>query len=118
MGEITYMNETERVENWRISLGTRNNLYYNDIPYIPMFVEDIPVHVSFEDYEENGVKTIQTFGELIPKNETFATLVSLTQGNNSELPVSFKNLRVQDVYIKNSNNVYCAIWVRFILKNK
>lgn len=106
------MSEVDQPENWRISLGTRNNILYNDIPYVPLLVEYIPIYLSFEDHQENGVKTIQTLGELVPKTETFAMLLSLTPGNNSEFPLSFENLNVRDVYIKNLNNTYCAIWVR------
>lgn len=105
------MSETNQSENWRISLGTRNNLLYNDIPYIPLLVEDIYTFLSFEDHEENGVKTIQTLGEFVPKTETRATLLSLTPGNNSEFPISLKNLSLHDIYIKGPNDTYCAIWV-------
>lgn len=97
-------------DDWKISLGTRNNLLFNDTPYIPILVEDIRTFVSFEDHEENGVKTIQTLGELIPKSERNATLLSLTPGNNSQFPISLKNLDVNDIYIKNSNEAYCPIW--------
>ncbi|XP_012153459.1 uncharacterized protein LOC100883718 isoform X1 [Megachile rotundata] len=101
-------------EDWRISLGTRNNLLSNDIPYIPMLVEDLRTFVSFEDHEQNGVKTIQTLGELIPKSERNATLLSLTPGNNSQFPISFKNLDINDIYIKNSNDAYCPIWEKYV----
>ncbi|XP_076241297.1 uncharacterized protein LOC143183578 [Calliopsis andreniformis] len=109
------MNEVKQTENWKISLGMRNNLLYNDIPYFPILVEDIPIYFSFEDHEENGVKTIQTLGELIPRNETFATLLSLTPGNKSEFPINFENLNIEDMYIKDTNNVYCAIWEKYIV---
>ncbi|XP_076677258.1 uncharacterized protein LOC143373681 [Andrena cerasifolii] len=107
------MNEVDQCENWRISLGARNNLLYNDIPYVPLLVEHIPIYLSFEDHQENGVKTIQTLGELVPKTETFATLLSLTPGINSEFPLSFENLNIRDIYIKNLNNTYCAIWEKY-----
>ncbi|KOC70966.1 hypothetical protein WH47_04952 [Habropoda laboriosa] len=97
-------------ENWKISLGTRNNLLFNGIPHVPMLVENISTFISFEDYKENGIKTIQTLGELVPNTETYAILSSLTRGNNSEFPVSFRNLNVNDIYIKNSDGTYCAIW--------
>ncbi|XP_076174477.1 uncharacterized protein LOC143150234 isoform X2 [Ptiloglossa arizonensis] len=100
-------------ENWRVSLGVRNNLLYNDIPYIPMLVEDISTHISFEDHQENGVRTIQTLGELVPKTEAYATLLSLTPGINSEFSVSFKYLSIQDIYVKNSNKTYCAVWEKY-----
>ncbi|KZC12409.1 PREDICTED: uncharacterized protein LOC107190501 [Dufourea novaeangliae] len=100
-------------ENWRISLGMRNNLVYNDIPYIPMRVEAISIYLSFKDYQENGIKRIQTLGELVPKTESRAMLLSLTPGNSSEFPVSFENLSVRDIYIKNSDNTYCALWEKY-----
>lgn len=107
------MSEVDQCEDWRISLGTRNNLLYNDIPYVPLLVEHIPIYLSFEDHQENGVKTIQTLGELVPKTETSATLLSLTPGNNSEFPLSFENLNIQDIYIQNRNETYCAIWEKY-----
>ncbi|XP_031825703.1 uncharacterized protein LOC116423993 [Nomia melanderi] len=101
-------------EDWKISLGMRNNLMYADIPYIPILVEDIPIYVSFKDYQENGVKTIQTLGELVPQSETRAALVSLTPGNNSKISVCLKNLSFTDIYIKDTNDVYCAVWDKHI----
>ncbi|XP_076632206.1 uncharacterized protein LOC143347155 [Colletes latitarsis] len=107
------MSGVHQVDNWKVSVGTRNNLLYSDIPHVPILVEDIPIHFSFEDYEENSIKTIQTLGELIPKTEIYATLLSLTPGNNSEFPVSFKNLSITDLYTKNPDNTYCAIWEKY-----
>lgn len=109
------MDEVHDLEDWRISLSSRNNVIYNGTPYVPMLVENILIHISFEDYETNGIKTIQTVGKLIPKTETFATLLSVTPGNNSAFSVSLKILKVGDIYIKDSNDIYCPIWVRFLL---
>ncbi|OAD62689.1 hypothetical protein WN48_06888 [Eufriesea mexicana] len=80
-----------------------------------MLVEDIPIFLSFEDFKENGIKTIQTLGELIHKSETYATLLSLTTGNNSEFPISFKSLNVNDIYIKDSQDRCCAIWKKYLV---
>ncbi|CAK9808024.1 hypothetical protein ANTQUA_LOCUS5431 [Anthophora quadrimaculata] len=107
------MKSAHHFENWKVSLGTRNNLLFNDIPYVPMLVENIFTFTSFEDYEENGIKTIQTLGELVSKSETYAVLSSLTRGNNSKFPVSFRNLNVNDIYVKNSDGTYCAIWNKY-----
>ncbi|XP_054007496.1 uncharacterized protein LOC128891759 [Hylaeus anthracinus] len=104
------MSEVCPTENWRISLGMRNNVLHTTIPYVPMLVENIPIHLSFEDHEENGIKTIQTMGELVPKTEAYATLLSLTPGNKSEFPISFKHLHINDLYIQNPDNTRCAIW--------
>ncbi|XP_076650629.1 uncharacterized protein LOC143357871 [Halictus rubicundus] len=103
----------ECCENWRISLGMRNNLLYNDIPYIPMLVEGISIHCSFDDHQENGIKRVQTLGELVPKTEKSATLLSLTPGNNSKISIYFNNLSLRDIYIKNSNNVHYAVWEKY-----
>ena len=100
-------------KDWRISLASRNKLFYNDIPYVPILVEDIYTYVAFKDHEKNGVKTIQTLGQLVPKTETRATLVSLTPGNNTVFPISFKILNINDIYIEDSNQIYCPIWVSF-----
>ncbi|XP_071866692.1 uncharacterized protein isoform X1 [Bombus fervidus] len=104
------MDEVHDLEDWRISLSSRNNVIYNGTPYVPMLVENILIHISFEDYETNGIKTIQTVGKLIPKTETFATLLSVTPGNNSAFSVSLKILKVGNIYIKDSNDIYCPIW--------
>ncbi|CAK9795252.1 hypothetical protein ANTPLA_LOCUS299 [Anthophora plagiata] len=79
------MKSAHHFENWKVSLGTRNNLLFNDIPHVPMLVENIFTFISFEDYEENGIKTIQTF----------------------------RNLDVNDIYVKNSDGTYCAIWNKY-----
>ncbi|XP_076276462.1 uncharacterized protein LOC143207183 [Lasioglossum baleicum] len=100
-------------KNWSFSLGRRNSLLRYDIPYIPILVEDISIHCSSEDYQENGVKTIQTLGELVPKTETSATLISLTLGNNSEIPIYFNNLSISDIYMKDSNSSRYAIWKKY-----
>nr|XP_034179950.1 uncharacterized protein LOC117604204 isoform X2 [Osmia lignaria] len=70
---------------------------------------------GMQDHEENGVKTIQTLGELIPKTGTRAALLSLTPGNSSEFPISFKNLDLDDIYSKGPNDTYCAIWEKHIV---
>ena len=100
-------------KDWRISLASRNKLFYNDIPYVPILVENIYTYVAFEDHEKNGVKTIQTMGQLVPKTGSRATLVSLTPGNNTVFPISLKILNVDDVYIEDSNQAYFPIWVSF-----
>lgn len=104
------MNESYQCKDWKISLATRNNLFHNNIPYVPILVENILKYLSLEDHEKNGVKTIQTLGKLIPKTEAYAMLQSLTPGNKSQFSISFKNLNVNDIYIKDSNNAYYAIW--------
>lgn len=105
------MSESYQCKDWKISLATRNNLFHNNIPYVPILVENILKYLSLEDHEKNGVKTIQTLGKLIPKTEAYAMLQSLTSGNKSEFSISFKNLNVNNIYIKDTNNAYYAIWV-------
>ncbi|CAL7938040.1 unnamed protein product [Xylocopa violacea] len=107
------MDEEHQFKNWRVSLASRNNLLYNDIPYIPMLVEDIPTYLSLEDYEKNRIKSIQTIGEIIPKSETFALLLSLTPGNSSKYPISLRKLSMDDLYIQTSKEIFCAIWKKY-----
>lgn len=102
-------------QDWRISLASRNKLFYNDIPYVPIPMENIYTYVAFKDHEKNGIKTIQTMGQLVPKTETRAILVSLTPGNNTVFPISFKILNINDIYIKDSNQAYCPIWKKHII---
>ncbi|XP_076376730.1 uncharacterized protein LOC143259210 isoform X2 [Megalopta genalis] len=107
-------NKKYACDNWKVSLGMRNSIMYDDIPYVPMLVEHINIHCSCEDFEENGIKTIQTVGTLIPKSERSAHLRAMTTGNKSEFPVFFNNLSEEELYYKDDNS-YRAIWDKFVV---
>ncbi|XP_078032818.1 uncharacterized protein LOC144467760 [Augochlora pura] len=99
-------------QKWLVSLGERNNLLNSDIPYIPMFVENINEHCSHNDFEEKRIKTIQTIGEIVATTRDCARIKTLTPGNESEFPISFDELDDTDIYVKD-DNFYRPIWEKY-----
>ncbi|KAG7190739.1 hypothetical protein KM043_006811 [Ampulex compressa] len=95
---------------WMISLGNRDNLLNVDIPHVPIMLEDIPKYIALKNFEKDCIKTVQTIGEIVPKNGRNVILTALTPGIKIEFPMSLKNLRIEHIYVKNAQNAYTAIW--------
>lgn len=92
------------------SLAMRDNILRNDIPHIPILIEDILEYVSLPDFDENYVKTIQTMGEFIPMNERTGTIATLTPEIEAMFSVDLRKLFAEDLYVKDACGAYSPIW--------
>lgn len=106
------MEQADLKYRWPVSLAVRKNLLPSSIPYIPILIEDIPQYVSLSDYKENGIRTVQTIGEILPGTIRLSRLRSLSSNSDVEITLNLTELPINTVYFEDSKGRRLHIWVK------
>lgn len=93
---------------WKQDLSTLTNFLNIPFPYIPLFIEDISTYIKLNDYENNRIKTIQTIGRIIRK-DNIDMIVDLKK--EVLFPICLKPLHKTDIFFKTPRNNKNNIWV-------
>ncbi|KAF7382815.1 hypothetical protein HZH66_013217 [Vespula vulgaris] len=92
---------------WKQDLSTLTNFLNIPFPYIPLFIEDISTYIKLNDYENNRIKTIQTIGRIIRK-DNIDMIVDLKK--EVLFPICLKPLHKTDIFFKTPRNNKNNIW--------
>ncbi|KAL2745648.1 hypothetical protein V1477_006039 [Vespula maculifrons] len=92
---------------WKKDLSTLTNFLNIPFPYIPLFIEDISTYIKLNDYENNRIKTIQTIGRIIRK-DNIDMIVDLKK--EVLFPICLKPLHKTDIFFKTPRNNKNNIW--------
>lgn len=109
------MNDLQNIVNhqgrasrkWKKDLSTLSNFINMRFPHIPLFIEDISTYIRLKDYENNRIKTIQTIGRIIRKDDVFL-IIDLKK--KVLFPICLNSLSISEVFVKTPHYKY-AIWV-------
>lgn len=92
---------------WKKDSSNLSNFFNMRLPHIPIFIKDISTYIRLNDYENNRIKTIQTIGRIIRKDN-----VVLIMDLKKEVlfPICLNSLSISEVFVKTPHYKY-AIWV-------
>ncbi|XP_046829333.1 2',5'-phosphodiesterase 12 isoform X2 [Vespa crabro] len=92
---------------WKKDLSKLTNFLNIHFPYIPIFIEDISTYIELNDYETNRIKTIQTIGRIIRKDN-----VDMIIDLKKEIlfPICWNSLSNSEVFFKTPRNNKNNIW--------